>query len=105
MRVITYPIVFAAFGLIACILGVMSLLLKKKISENPHNELNLATWISAGLTIVFGFVLSRVMFGGDDALCAAFGFKTGWSGTFHRRGRGHCQRHRHRHARRILHQL
>ena len=82
VRVITYPIVFAAFGLIACILGVMSLLLKKKISENPHNELNLATWISAGLTIVFGFVLSRVMFGGDDALCAAFGFKTGWSGPF-----------------------
>ena len=63
---ILYPILFAACGLIACVLGVSSILLKKKLSENPHRELNMATWISAGLTIALGFVITRVMFSGYD---------------------------------------
>ena len=77
IKVITYPMLFAAMGLIACILGVASLLFKKNISENPHNELNLATWISAGLTLVLGLALSLVLFGGDTGLISAFGFRMG----------------------------
>ncbi|MCQ2437980.1 MAG: sodium-translocating pyrophosphatase, partial [Clostridia bacterium] len=78
VKVISFPILFAAMGLIACILGVMSLLMKKNISEDPHNELNLATWISAGLTMVIGLVLSFMMFKGDASLASAFGLKIGW---------------------------
>ncbi|MBQ3195321.1 MAG: sodium-translocating pyrophosphatase [Clostridia bacterium] len=56
-KMIYFPIVFAGIGLIACVLGVASLLIKAKLSDSPHKELNLATWISAGIAIlgVFGF--------------------------------------------------
>ena len=60
---INYPLVFAAGGLVACVIGIMSLLLKKKLSENPHHELNMSTWISAGATLIFGLVLAWIMFG------------------------------------------
>ena len=61
---INYPLVFAAGGLVACVLGIMSLLLKRKLSENPHHELNMSTWISAGATLIFGAALAWVMFAG-----------------------------------------
>ncbi len=56
-KMIYFPVVFAGIGLIACVLGVASLLIKAKLSESPHKELNLATWISAGIAVlgVFGF--------------------------------------------------
>ncbi len=65
---INYPLVFAAGGLVACVLGIMSLLLKRKLSENPHHELNMSTWISAGATLIFGAALAWVMFSGMDSL-------------------------------------
>lgn len=76
---INYPMVFAAGGLISCVLGIMSLLLKKKLSDNPHKELNLSTWISATLTIGFGFLTAWLLFskvGAGDLSNA--GFRAGW---------------------------
>jgi K(+)-stimulated pyrophosphate-energized sodium pump len=61
-NMILYPIVFAAVGLIACVLGIMSMLVKRKLSNDPHRELNMATWVSAGLTLVFGLVITYVFF-------------------------------------------
>ncbi|MDD5017041.1 MAG: sodium-translocating pyrophosphatase [Eubacteriales bacterium] len=48
---ITYPIIFVAIGLISCVIGIMYLVFKK-ISDKPHKELNISTWLSAGLTVV-----------------------------------------------------
>ncbi|MDY3071977.1 MAG: sodium/proton-translocating pyrophosphatase, partial [Eubacteriales bacterium] len=77
-NMVLYPIVFAGCGLIACVLGIASLLLKRKLSENPHMELNLATWISAGLTLVFGLILTLALFGKTDAASLkAAGFNAG----------------------------
>ncbi len=77
-NMVLYPIVFAGCGLIACVLGIASLLLKRKLSENPHMELNLATWISAGLTLVFGLILTLTLFGKTDAASLkAAGFNAG----------------------------
>jgi len=61
-RLLLYPILFAGIGLISCVIGIGYLLLKKKLSEHVHRELNLATWISAGLAVVGGFVLSYMLF-------------------------------------------
>ncbi len=61
---ILFPIVFAGCGLIGCIIGISYILRKKKISENPHKELNLSTWISAGITLLAGFGLARYFFSG-----------------------------------------
>lgn len=66
-RMILFPILFAGIGLISCVLGIAFPLFKKKLSDNPHFELNLATWISAGLAIIFGFVLCFFLFKGIEA--------------------------------------
>ena len=77
-KMIAFPILFAGIGLIACVLGIAFPLVKKKLSDTPHFELTLATWISAGLAIVLGFVLCFFLFNGetDDQLTLA-GFKLG----------------------------
>ncbi|MBE5884432.1 MAG: sodium-translocating pyrophosphatase [Lachnospiraceae bacterium] len=78
-----YPLIFAACGLIACIIGIASVFLKKG-SNNPHKDLNFATFVSAGLTIVCGFAATYLLFGDTslaDALTAAgfrFGFLSPW---------------------------
>ena len=56
-RLITYPILFASIGIVACILGIITLI-AKKASEKPHRELNTATWVSAILTLVGTGVLT-----------------------------------------------
>ena len=77
-KMILFPILFAGIGLIACVLGIAFPFVKRKLSDNPHLELNLATWISAGLAIIFGFVLSYFLFKGEAAeQLKAAGFKVG----------------------------
>ena len=57
-----FPLVFAGCGLIACIIGISYIVLKPNLSKNVHMELNIATWISAGVTVVAGVVVSYFMF-------------------------------------------
>ncbi len=45
-----FPLVFAGCGLLACIIGISYIVLKPRLSKNVHMELNIATWIAAGLT-------------------------------------------------------
>jgi K(+)-stimulated pyrophosphate-energized sodium pump len=74
-----YPIVVAGGGLISCIIGLLVVQLRK-MGDNPSKELNLATYISAGLTLVVVGVLSYVAFGNaGDALKDILGFKIGWA--------------------------
>ena len=77
-KMIAFPILFAGIGLISCVLGIAFPLIKRKLSDNPHFELNLATWISAGLAILFGLLLSYLLFRGEakEQLKLA-GFKLG----------------------------
>ena len=70
-KMIYFPIIFAAMGLLASIIGILSLVLKKA-SSNPHRELNIATWISAALTLVGAGVLSAVYFKGFDLTVVGF---------------------------------
>ena len=41
-KLFLFPVVFAAGGLIACVIGIASLLVKN-LSDNPHRELNGST--------------------------------------------------------------
>ena len=66
-KMVLFPILFAGVGLIACVIGIAIPLIKKKLSDNPHTELNLSTWISAGLAIAFGFVVAFFLFDGESA--------------------------------------
>lgn len=75
-----FPIVFASVGLIACVIGVASLLVRHlEKSEKVHEQLDAATWLGAALTAIGGFVVSKLMFSGfTSENFAAAGFKAGF---------------------------
>ncbi len=74
-----FPLAFAAVGLISCIIGIASLFIRKKLSDNPHKELNTATYISAGLTMAIGLVIAYFAFKGIDAtVIEGLDFNIGW---------------------------
>ena len=77
---ITFPVVLAGMGLLSCLLGLFYAD-RKKMSDNPSRELNLATWISAGLTVVLGFIAAIICFSGADAavLKDEYGWAAGWA--------------------------
>ena len=69
-----FPVLLAAGGLLGCLLGLGYASIRK-MGDNPSRELNLATWISAGLTLIIGLAISYVMFK-DVPLYESF--KLGW---------------------------
>jgi len=73
-NLIYFPILFATIGLLSCIVGILFLLLRK-VSENPHKELNYALWVSAGLTMIGTGVFTNIYFKGMDV--SALGFRAG----------------------------
>lgn len=76
-RLMLFPVIFAACGLIACVLGVSYIVLKPRLSKNVHMELNAATWISAAFAVIFGGILSYLMFRGYEDDFAKVGFAIG----------------------------
>ena len=74
-----FPVLLAGGGLLSCLLGLIYAA-KKKMGDNPSRELNLATWISAGLTMVLGIGAAAVSFAGVDAsvLKDTYHWAAGW---------------------------
>ncbi|MBC8585406.1 sodium-translocating pyrophosphatase [Youxingia wuxianensis] len=79
-KMFLYPLAFAAGGLLACVIGIAWLIFKKVSDDNPHGELNGATWISAGLTLVFGLALTWSFFNGQsfEGLSFKYGMISPW---------------------------
>lgn len=71
-KMFMYPVVLAGFGVLACIIGI-AYIIRKELSEDPHRELNISTWVSAGLTIVLAGFGSWLMFRGEDLTGLNFG--------------------------------
>lgn len=71
-----FPVILAGAGLLSCLLGLGYAAIKK-MGENPSKELNLATWISAGSTILIGLVISWFLFKKNGVLLPD-SFKLGW---------------------------
>ncbi|MCD8372298.1 MAG: sodium-translocating pyrophosphatase [Clostridia bacterium] len=76
-KLMLFPILLAGCGLLACLVGIGYVLVKPKLSSNVHMELNIATWISAGLSVVAGFLLSFFMFKGDSGFYDTVGWNAG----------------------------
>lgn len=79
MKMMYFPLVFAAIGLIASCLGIAYVLIKKG-SDSPHRDLNVSTWSAAVITIIGGFVATYFMFKPETkAVLDVAGFKTGYT--------------------------
>ena len=79
MKMMYFPHVFAAIGLIASCLGIAYVLIKKG-SDSPHRDLNISTWSAAVITIIGGFVATYFMFKPETkAVLDVAGFKTGYT--------------------------
>ena len=77
-KMMYFPLVFAAIGLIASILGIAYVLLKNG-SDNPHRDLNISTWSAAGITIIGGFVATYLLFNGENSdILKVAGFNIGF---------------------------
>jgi len=75
-----FPLVIAGGGLLGCVIGLIYAQIKK-MGDDPSKELNLATYISAGVSIITCGVGAFLAFGSADAsvLNEVLGFKIGWA--------------------------
>lgn len=70
-KMFMYPVVLAGFGVLACIAGIAYILLRE-LSEDPHRELNISTWVSAGLTVILAGFGCWFMFRGEELTGLSF---------------------------------
>jgi len=70
-KLVYAPLLVAAGGIVSSMVGILFLLVKK-VSDNPHKELNAATFMGAGLTIIFSGVITFFLFQGEDVASAGF---------------------------------
>ena len=60
---VIFPVVLAGSGLVSCLIAIVRMS-RRRLSDDPSKELNLAMYTSAGLTILVSFVASLIIFGG-----------------------------------------
>ncbi len=78
MSTYIFPLVIAGGGLLGCIIGLIYAQIKK-MGDDPSKELNLATYISAGVSIITCGVAAYLAFGKvEDSLLSGLNFKIGW---------------------------
>ncbi len=70
-KLVYAPLLVAAGGIVSSMVGILFLLVKK-VSDNPHRELNAATFMGAGLTIIFSGIITFFLFQGEDVASAGF---------------------------------
>lgn len=78
-KLIYVPLLVAAAGILSSMVGILYLLVKK-VSSNPHKELNTATFVGAGLTIISSGFISYFIFTGEalDTIGFALGAFSPW---------------------------
>ncbi|MBN2859546.1 MAG: sodium-translocating pyrophosphatase [Sphaerochaetaceae bacterium] len=70
-KLVYAPLLVAAGGIVSSMVGILFLLVKK-VSDNPHKELNAATFMGAGFTIVSSGIITFFLFQGEDVASAGF---------------------------------
>lgn len=70
-KLIYFPLIVASVGIISSMVGIIFLLVKK-VSKNPHKELNMATLVGAGLTIISSGVAAWLTFGSETVTSISF---------------------------------
>ncbi len=75
-NMIIFPLALAAMGLVSSMIGI-SFVLMKKGSDEPQHDLDAGLWTSAIITLIFGTLLSYLLFGKFHDL-RMVGFRYGW---------------------------
>ncbi len=75
---VLFPIILAACGFAGCLVG-LGIANFKKMGDNPSHELDMSTWISAGITVILGGIASYLIFGKLSADELYADFKIGWA--------------------------
>lgn len=65
---IIFPFALSAFGIIACIIGI--LIGRESKGDNPQAALNMGTYVAGGITIAAAGMLSSMLFGNLNAFWA-----------------------------------
>ena len=74
-RMMQFPLAYIGVGLIACVIGLLYVLLRKP-SNKLSRELNISLWSSAAIIAVATLVLSYFFFNGQNL--NGVGFRLGW---------------------------
>ena len=74
-RMMEYPLAFLGVGLIACVIGILYVLLRKP-SSNLAREMNISLWSSAAIIAASTLALSYFFFSDQDL--TGVGFRFGW---------------------------
>ena len=74
-RMMEYPLAFMGVGLIACVIGILYVLLRKP-SNKLSRELNISLWSSATIIAICTLILSYFFFNNQDMTGVDFRF--GW---------------------------
>ncbi|MCL2030942.1 MAG: sodium-translocating pyrophosphatase [Oscillospiraceae bacterium] len=74
-RMMEFPLAYIGAGLVACVLGLFYVLLRKP-GKHPARELNISLWSSAGIIAVSTLVLCYYFFADQDL--SGVGFRFGW---------------------------
>lgn len=69
-----FPILLAGFGLLSCLVSIIFASIRK-MGNDPEHELDLANWLSAGMTVVLSFIGCLLLFRNIPLYEA---FKLGW---------------------------
>ena len=72
---IKFPILLAGIGMLSCVIGV-AVSSYVKMSSDASKQLNMSTYISAGITVVGGLIAAKVIFGGFET--TSDDFRLGW---------------------------
>ncbi|MCL1900998.1 MAG: sodium-translocating pyrophosphatase [Firmicutes bacterium] len=75
-RMMLYPLAFLGIGLLACVLGILYVLIRKP-SNKISRVLNISLWSSAAI-IAAGTVVLSYFFFGDQKNLESVDFKIGW---------------------------
>lgn len=72
-KLVEYPLILAAIGVLSSVIGIF-LILFKKISDKPHRELNISTFVSAFITLIISGIVCFFFFNVDGIADVGFRF-------------------------------